>query len=143
MQVILATAKLEAPPLFKLLASSFRSRGLAFGWFSSELDPEVAQQIPTARRPAMLVAFVDPESPADDQGRVPLQMEPYTMPLKHGPMAAFLESVAQRLGQSEDKVCLPVSVPRRVCVTRGALFRARRLQHVHMSIQLCVHMSAT
>lgn len=102
--MILATAKHEAPPLFKLLAANFRKRALAFGWFSPDLDPEVAQQIPTAKRPAMLVAFVDPQSAADEQGRVPLHMEPYSLPLRYKPMAAFLESVLRRLGEGEDEV---------------------------------------
>lgn len=34
MQIILATSKLEAPPLFRLLAANFRRRDVAFGWYA-------------------------------------------------------------------------------------------------------------
>jgi hypothetical protein len=108
--VILATNKLEAPPLFKLLATNFRKRDLAFGWYNAEQDAKVDQQLLVPKVPFLLVAYVDHTAAADKDGKVPIRMEPYQMPMKYKFMANFLESVASRLGRGDDQVCLSCSV---------------------------------
>ena len=105
MQVILATAKTEAPPLFKLLAMNFRKRDLAFGWFSTALDADVAEQLPPPRVPHLMVAFIDPTAVADAEGRVPMHVEPYDLPFKHLYMKNFIQAIAARLGRGDDQVC--------------------------------------
>jgi hypothetical protein len=114
-QAILATAKLEAPPLFKLLAANFRKQDLVFGWFSTNLDPAVAKQLVTPRVPHLMAAYIDPTVVEDKQGKVPLGIEPFNMPLKYVYMANFLETVASRLGRGDHQVrilshkrCCPV-----------------------------------
>jgi hypothetical protein len=105
LQVLLATAKKEAPPLFRLLAANFRKRDAAFGWFSTELDLDVAAQFNVPRVPHLMVLHVDPAAAADAEGRVPLGMEPFTLPLKYKYMHSFLEAIVARLGRAGDQVC--------------------------------------
>lgn len=102
-KVILATTRNEAPGLFRALAANFRSRDLAFGWFSRDGDPRVAEQFPVPRYPFLMVALVDPASQPDAQGQVPLGVQPFTSPLKYKFMANFVETIADRFGRGQDQ----------------------------------------
>ena len=104
LQAILATAKSEAPPLFKLLASNFRKRDIAFGWFSRDLDPTVAEQLSVPRVPYLMAAYVDPAAMADGQGKVPMGIEGFNAPLEYKNMANFIDAVIKRVGRGEDQV---------------------------------------
>lgn len=106
-QILLATKKHEAPPVFKMLALNHRHRDVAFGWFSPDLDPEVAQQLPPPKLPYLMAAFVDPTLIEDADGRVPLSLEGFDAALKYTYMSTFVDAVASRWGAKDEKVCLP------------------------------------
>lgn len=104
LQVILATAKSEAPPLFRMLAANFRHRNLAFAWFNKDAEPAVAAQLAADKVPRLLVAFVDPATKPDAQGRVPLGVQALDLPLNYKNMHAFAATVATRFAP-EHEVC--------------------------------------
>jgi hypothetical protein len=103
-QVVLGTKKHEVPGLFKALAVNFRRRDLAFGWYSADLDPSVANQFGNQKLPAVVAAFIDPTTQPDASGQVPLGMLPFQMPLKYTYLENWLETIVERHGRGSDQV---------------------------------------
>ncbi|KXZ53874.1 hypothetical protein GPECTOR_6g792 [Gonium pectorale] len=100
-KVILFTSKDEAPATYKALAMAFRNRGnMMFGWVQvgSSGAKKTVETFKPDKVPSMTVIIQtqaeegDPEVPP---GGIRMGQQPYSGPLKYGPMREFLEQLAK------------------------------------------------
>lgn len=93
-KVLLFTNKDDIPGLYKALAINFRSAGLSFGWVptNSHHSKRVQKEIKPPKVPFLAVLLAVPQK-ADEQGGVPLSIQPYQGQYTYKAMAAWLEQL--------------------------------------------------